>query len=271
MNILVVGQNGYLGSYLTENLPCQGVSVRSPEDLRNIPQPDLVINCAGVSSLEACEAAPELSRRANLELVQWLCGAFRGATLVHFSSYYVYDAPGACAESAPTTDRYAYTAHKLASERCVLDNGGSVFRLGKLFGHPDVSRQLKLTEALIAGHVTQVDRSAFNPTSLPAVLHTIQAVITRDIAPGLYNLSNSGFTTHATYATEVYSALHRPFTLTICEQITRSFHNYGRFLMSTNNLARSVHLNPWQVDLHRYIELLRSAEPCTASATSSIS
>lgn len=56
-------------------------------------EPDLVINCAGMTNVEDCEASPEAARRANTDMPARLATACRrrGVRLVHVSTDHVFD------------------------------------------------------------------------------------------------------------------------------------------------------------------------------------
>jgi dTDP-4-dehydrorhamnose reductase len=178
---------------------------------------------------------------------------YPSAKVINFSSYYVYDDEGLCGEGAQTTDRYFYTRHKLASEKLVTDNGGVCFRLGKLFGHTDVEKQNKLTEHIIKSKQVTLDKVSFNPTSLKQVLDVIVFELENKCLSGLYNLSNSGNTSHLEYGEYINERLGGRLRIEQIEKFERGFHNYGRFLMNTGKIEDVVTLRTWQEDLEEYL------------------
>ena len=135
--ILVLGQ-GYLGSYLTRHLGADSTPME--------PGYDYVINCIAKPNVAWCEQNPTKSFESNVASV--VRASVWGEKLIHFSSYYVYDDEGACAEDAPKCADYVYMVHKLASEQWATARGGVVFRLGKLFGNTR-RQQGKLTDYIL--------------------------------------------------------------------------------------------------------------------------
>jgi dTDP-4-dehydrorhamnose reductase len=157
--VLVVGGDGLVGRHLAEILRAQGHSVvatsRRPGagtlalDLAAPPLDALAgrgfshaFICAAVTSLQACEAAPEATRRANVEgtlaLMRRL--AADGSHLVFFSSSQVFDGEIPLPdEAAPTAPKNAYGRQKREVEEAVAAEGlpAAVIRIPKILArHP---------------------------------------------------------------------------------------------------------------------------------------
>ncbi len=251
-SILVLGHKGYLGSYLTKQLKADTVE--------NATGPyDYVINCIGKPDVEFCQANFAVSQESNLEVVRKIVFEYPKSKIIHFSSYYVYDAEGYCSEVSPTTNQYAYMRHKLESEQLVVNAHGLVFRLGKLFGMSDGKKQGKFTDYVLENQEMVVDNVRFNPTSLKQVLKVINYERSTGELSGIYNLANKGSTTHFEYAQfinyhtgnakKIYDVLKRE----------RMFHNYGRFTMDCSKLESLFPLTEWQVDLVEYLQEIKNA------------
>lgn len=150
--ILLLGASGLLGRATHEALTPLG-SVHAPPsralDLRDAAavhqavgelRPALVVNCAGYTDVDGAEdnaqAADALNHRAVATLAQ-ACDA-AGATLVHFSTDFVFDGaagrPYTEADEARPLGVYGQT--KLAGERAVLASPGAhlVLRVSWLHG-----------------------------------------------------------------------------------------------------------------------------------------
>ena len=248
MNVFLLGSYGYLGSYLQKKLNADTVIDKEKKY-------DYFINCAAKSSLEYCEENPEESRVSNFEIICRIHSVIPEAKIISFSSYYVYDDEGACNEDSPTTDKYYYTKHKLASEDFVRSKGGVVFRIGKLFGNY-LAPQQKLTEAFVLGKVTTVDEVMFNPTSVKQVLRAVEYELENQNFEGIYNLSNKGHTSHYNYCRYIDDVLNIDTPMSIITHMLRSFHNYGRFLMDTTKIERHISLVHWQLDLEDYLKCI---------------
>lgn len=128
--ILVTGAGGFVGGKIMQT--CEGVipspSLRdfSEDKIKRIieeNQIDAIIHTAAISDIGACEADPEASYRANVELPLTLAKAANGIKLVCFSSDQVYS--GTVAEGPFTEDMVnpanTYAKHKLEMEERVLE------------------------------------------------------------------------------------------------------------------------------------------------------
>jgi dTDP-4-dehydrorhamnose reductase len=85
--------------------------------------PDVVVHCAALANLEACEADPQKAQAVNADLPGRLAQetARRGIQLVHISTDAVFDgARGNYAETDAPYPRSVYARTKLAGEAAVL-------------------------------------------------------------------------------------------------------------------------------------------------------
>ena len=253
MNVLLLGNKGYLGSYLCNNLECDVAEV---EDLPSLEQKySYVINCIGKSSLEYCEDYPKNSLYSNALVLSDIIKSQPYAKIINFSSYYVYDSDGPCTEQHPTTNVYNYCRHNLLSEQITncLGEQGLSFRLGKLFGHPEIDRQNKLFEYIIKNDNVTLDTVMFNPTSLAQVCSVIKFELSTKLLSGVYNLSNKGTISHYEFGYIIKQILDDVKHIKKIDKLDRKFHNYGRFAMDTSYLESFVLLRSWQHDLYEYL------------------
>ena len=128
--ILVTGASGFVGHKIMQL--CDGVvaapSLRgaSEEDIRRIVDEsgaDTVIHTAAISDIGVCQANPEASFLANVQIPICLARAAKGAKLIFFSSDQVYSG---LEEEGPYTEDTVkpgniYAEHKLLMEQRVLD------------------------------------------------------------------------------------------------------------------------------------------------------
>jgi len=128
--ILVTGANGFVGHKIMQM--CKG-TVACPS-LRNMCEDDIkriveesgvstIIHTAAISDTGACQAAPEASYLANVQLPVNLAKVAKDIKLICFSSDQVYNGQ---AEEGPYSEDMAkpnstYAAHKLEMEHRVLD------------------------------------------------------------------------------------------------------------------------------------------------------
>ena len=128
--ILITGAAGFVGRRLMETVPgaVAAPSLRnaSQEDIQRIVEEsgaEAIIHTAAISDIGACQADPEASYRANVQLPLWLAKAAGNRKLVCFSSDQVYSGSR---EAGPyseemTAPANVYACHKLEMEQRVLD------------------------------------------------------------------------------------------------------------------------------------------------------
>ena len=147
MRILVTGASGLLG--LNFGLQFAGqhtiIGLVNEHDLPGVPfewkkvdlgdpdaarravkdvKPDVVLHCAALANVDACERTPDLAQRMNADLPGILAAeaAKTGAKMVHISTDAVFDGRirGAYSEENPANPINAYARSKLAGEVAVL-------------------------------------------------------------------------------------------------------------------------------------------------------
>jgi dTDP-4-dehydrorhamnose reductase len=102
-------------------------------------RPQLVVNCAALTAVDACETEKERAFVLNGVAVGILASAAAraGARFVHISTDYVFDGEGSApyTEEHPTAPRSAYGASKLEGERRALAVPGTLLvRTSWVFG-----------------------------------------------------------------------------------------------------------------------------------------
>ena len=128
--ILITGAAGFVGRRLMETVP--GAVAAPP--LRNASQEDVkriveesgaaaIVHTAAISDIGACQADPEASYRANVQLPLWLAKAAGNRKLICFSSDQVYSGSK---EAGPYSEEMTapgnvYACHKLEMEQRVLE------------------------------------------------------------------------------------------------------------------------------------------------------
>jgi dTDP-4-dehydrorhamnose reductase len=250
MKILLLGEKGYLGSYLQEHLEVDTLNTR--ELYNNGKQYDYVINCIGKPNLEYCEVNREETDYSNRDVLLDIKQHYPNSKIINFSSYYVYDSLDLCTELSNVTYAYNYTRQKLEGEKLVTN--GVSFRVGKLFGHLPVSKQNKLTEHILTSDEVVLDNITFNPTSLSQVLKIVKWELENNKLFGIFNLANEGIVTHYTYGMFINDLLGNTKRVTVVDRVNKQFSNYGRFTMSCNKLKNYVELTDWKADMVNYLK-----------------
>ena len=128
--ILVTGANGFVGGKIMQMckdvIACPSLRDASEDDIRRIVQDsgaDIIVHTAALSDIGACQANPQASYRANVEIPVWLARAAKGAKLICFSSDQVYsglETDGPYTEEKVKGDN-TYAEHKILMEQRVLD------------------------------------------------------------------------------------------------------------------------------------------------------
>ncbi|MBI2512061.1 MAG: SDR family oxidoreductase [Opitutae bacterium] len=135
--------------------------------LARAERPHAILNCAAIAEPAACDAAPELAQRVNVELPAALAAVARelGARFVHVSSEQVFDgATPPYSIASPVSPLHRYGRQKAESEGRVLgaaeahalgaDPCAAVVRVPLLFGNSLGGRRSvheKFLEAWSAG------------------------------------------------------------------------------------------------------------------------
>lgn len=224
--VLITGARGLLGTPTTALFRAdEGVEVLAvdlPElDITDEPSlarrfrefgPDLVINCAAYTQVDACEQNEELARRVNglgAGIVA-VAAAFCEARLIHISTDYVFegDAQSPYAEDHPAgrMERLsAYGRSKLIGEQLVqlCHDEALIVRTAWLYGPdgPGFPAAI-LRKAREEGRLRVVNDQIGSPTYAPdlaAALHTLA----RLPVGGIMHLTNSGRCSWHEFACEI--------------------------------------------------------------------
>jgi dTDP-4-dehydrorhamnose reductase len=246
-------------------------------------RPDVVINCAGDNAVDAAETRPERALAVNafgVRSLVYAAGAV-GATLVHYSSDFVFDGTGdrPYTEEDRANPQSVYASSKLLGDLFVLDHRSCVgtgpvagspkpafsylLRVESLFGHvPGEGRPPKgsvaaILDGLVSGREVRVftDRTVSPTYVIDAALATRQ-VIECGLPSGLYHCVNSGFCTWWEFAEEAARQLEvepqlAPITL---EQVSLRAPR-PKFCAMDNGKLRDagVEMPDWRDALARYL------------------
>lgn len=219
MKLLVIGRDGQVGRELQRSLPALGrvvacgrpeADLEHPDTVRAIIRreaPDVVVNAAAYTAVDKAETEPERARLVNATAVAEIAAeaARLGATLIHYSTDYVFDGTkeGAYVETDAPRPLGVYGATKLEGERAVTGAGGRhyVFRTSWVYaahGANFVRTILRLAVERDALRV--VDDQAGAPTGAALLADVTARAIDRSrrpgtsFEPGVYHLVPGGRT-----------------------------------------------------------------------------
>lgn len=250
---LLLGHNGYLGSYLLNSLDCDILEGR--ELYNNSFKYQFIINCIGKPDLEYCELNQDETLYSNALIIEDIKNFYPESKIINFSSYYVYNDIGLCNEESNTTIKYAYCRQKILGEQ--LNINGLNFRIGKLFGN-HLSSQNKLTEYILKNDRLEIDTVTFNPTSVYCISELLKNYDFLNENFGIYNLSNRGIVSHYDYALFINNFLNDIKLIIKSDKNIRPFENYGKFTMDISKINKLVYIERWENDMKNYLQKVGS-------------
>ncbi len=233
MRIVVVGARGQMGAAVAHE--CGGAHetvALSRQDLdagddRAVDaamarvKPDVIVNGAAYTDVDGSEEHPVDALNGNAFAVRALAraAATHGATLVHYSTDFVFDgtATRPYTEEDRPGPRSVYAASKLLGEWFAIDAPRAyVLRVESLFGRAPGAGPAKgsvagILNTLLAGGSPKVfeDRTV-SPTYIIDAARATRHLIESSAPPGVYHCVNSGHVTWLGFAQELVRELGRP-------------------------------------------------------------
>ncbi|MFM7207218.1 MAG: dTDP-4-dehydrorhamnose reductase [Planctomycetaceae bacterium] len=224
MRILLVGTGGQVGRELRGQLAALGDLMaldRAAADLERPAEvvallhrerPDVIVNAAAYTAVDKAESEPERARLVNATAVGALAetAAALDATLVHYSTDYIYDGtkPGRYVETDEPQPLSVYGRTKLEGEQAVAASGCRhwIFRTTWVYaahGHNFVRTMLRLGRE--RDELRVVDDQVGVPTSARLIARVTADCVGRlagGAAPatGIYHLAPHGETTWCRFA-----------------------------------------------------------------------
>lgn len=211
MKVLVTGAKGQLGRELDEVCSAAGDQVIGlGVDSLDITDrdavhtalaelsPDVVVNCAAFTAVDACEGQPDLALEVNARAVRWIAEAVDavGAHLVHISTDYVFDGTldRPYVETDEPNPRSVYGRTKLAGEREALAIGSAatVVRTSWVCGFHG-NNMVKTVLRLVRENepLAFVDDQIGHPTFTADLARALR-LLAHDRRAGLFHVTNQG-------------------------------------------------------------------------------
>lgn len=295
MNILLLGKNGQVGFELHRSLSPLG-TVTAPAraeldlmdeqavtDYLEQTQPDLIVNAAAWTAVDAAEENQQPARRLNAGLPAQLAAycVSRGSALVHYSSDYVYPGHGTepWQETSTTGPLSIYGQTKLEGDQAIADSGAEylIFRTSWVYsarGNNFMKTMLRLAQSKTELNIVADQVGA--PTPARLIASTTALALQSNIPKGVYHLSAGGETSWHQFALEIFRQAREaglPLTLQADQVHPIPTSDYPtparRPLNSRMDLAKleqalNIELPPWNgqltLTLAEYLEQNLSAD-----------
>ncbi len=231
MRVLITGAAGLVASSLAAAYGNEDVVALRHHDLditdeRAVDEtvrrvhPDVVFNCA-VIGVDDCEANPRLAERVNVDGPAYLARAAEstGATIVHFSSNYVFD--GRRTDGVPYTTEdepspiNVYGETKVRGERAVRAAAACalIVRTSWVFGPAKNSFLSTVAARLARRERVQTITDTFASTTYVSDLTARVVELVQQRAYGTHHVANDGVCSHETFALEAARRVGAPETL----------------------------------------------------------
>lgn len=229
MRLLVLGATGMLGASLVPALRGAGHEVvghgrsgtaQVAAELTDAGEvnaviasadPAVVINLAGLTDVDDCEANPQKGWRLNVRTAENVAGACaaRAAHLIHISTDQVYDGVGPHKEPDALPGNY-YAQTKYAGELAALPSGATVLRTN-FFGASRHEKRRSLTDWLYQSlrarrRVPVFTDVLFSPLSIATLCRIIERLAVLRPA-GVFNLGSREGMSKADFAVSFADAV----------------------------------------------------------------
>lgn len=296
MNLLLLGASGQVGRELQRSLaplgPVRALGrTEAPLDdpaalAAAIDQaaPDVIVNAAAWTAVDAAEADEAGARRANAEAPALLAARARhlDALLVHYSTDYVFDGSGTrpWTEADRPQPLSAYGRSKLAGEEAIRASGCRHLILRTSWVHSAhgtnfARTMLRLSRERPSLRVVadQVGAPTGADLVADATAHALAAHARNPALGGTYHLAASGETSWYAYAERVIAAARaagRAVLTTSVEPVTSAEYptaarrpNNSR--LDTARFRRTFDFGfpPWEEGVDRTVAALLAADPTT--------
>jgi dTDP-4-dehydrorhamnose reductase len=269
MKILLVGGSGMLGRDCKEVFDLEHEVIAPDKKKLDIVswdgvieclqtiEPDVIVNCAGFTDVDACESEEFLVRKINVEGPRNLAqGSARfNCKLVHISSDYVFSGkksiPQPYFEDDPTDPISAYGKSKMESEVAVRENAPDyvIIRTAWLYGlHGEnfITSLLKNTVGKKRKTIKVVKDQFGSPTWTYRLALQIDALIKGD-AKGTVHATSDGYCSRFDFAKEVFKELN--LKVSVKSSRLKDYDQPAR--RPANCILENRVLKKWGMDLMR--------------------
>ena len=280
--VMITGAGGQLGEAMALQMAARHEIValhRHELDLADGPAvfaavgaicPDVIVNCAAYTNVDAAEREPLAALSANAWAVRALARAANeiNATLVHFSTDFVFDGveDGPYTEDDTPNPRGVYATSKLLGEWFAAEAPESyVLRVESLFGGPKGKSTIdRILQNILSGTEVRAfaDRTV-SPSYVEDVVAATMGLLEKKSPSGLYHCVNSGWTTWAGVARELAAITGRPDApireVSVADVPLVPPRPKFAALSNRRLTAQGIEMPSWQSALRRHVESLEKS------------
>jgi dTDP-4-dehydrorhamnose reductase len=224
LRVLIAGADGQVGqataAAVRDGAECRAVGraaldITRPAEVETCIRgfaPDVVINCAAYTAVDAAEQNANLAARVNTDGPRNLAAAVAarsGARLLHISTDFVFDgrAGSPYAPSAAPTPLSVYGRTKLAGEQAVLDTHGSralVVRTAWVYAAQGRNFLLTMLRLMRERGVVRVVRDQIGtPTAAASLADVLWLFAQRPELSGIFHWTDSGVASRYDFAVAI--------------------------------------------------------------------
>jgi dTDP-4-dehydrorhamnose reductase len=277
--VLVTGADGQLAHFIVRAfadsevlaLDRRALDITDPRAVARAvgeAAPAVIVNCAAFNDVDGAEDRPEAALAVNAFAVRSLALAAEaaGATLVHYSTDFVFDGKQTAApytEDDAPSPRSTYASSKLMGEWFALDAPGAfVLRVESLFGSPaGWTGRMGTMDTIVRGvregrEVRVFTDRVVSPSYTPDIARATKHLVETGAPSGLYHCVNDGHTTWERVAREAARLLRvEPvLQLTTTDQVSFKAARPTYCALAPGKLAAAGCPMPsWQNALERWL------------------
>lgn len=283
MKILITGHKGQLGhdcievlsqSHETTGMDLEELDIADSVATENIIRnllPDIIVNCAAYTNVDACETETDLACSVNISGPENLaqCARKYGVWLIHISTDYIFDGKKKLPDSyveedAPNPLSY-YGKTKLKGERAVmrLAEKYTIVRTAWLYGfrgHNFLKTMLKLALQHPDKEIKVVNDQFGSPTWSCSLSNQIYHIIKGGYS-GICHATAEGFCSWYELADTFLEKMEIPHVVVPCagvEYPTPAVRPENSVLENKALKKAGIHVMPnWKESLNEYVMLFR--------------
>jgi dTDP-4-dehydrorhamnose reductase len=279
MKIIIIGAGGQLGSdccnlLSTDNqvigcdLPRIDIGNKTSVDTYlNETRPDVIVNCAAYTAVDACETELDLSWKINAEGPKFLAQAADrlGSRLIHISTDYVFDGtkppPQAYCETDAPNPLSQYGRSKLAGEQAVAIGCANhvILRTAWLYsayGKNFLKTMLKLALNNPQQQLKVVDDQYGSLTWSYTLTEQIRRLLHSDLT-GILHATSEGHSTWYGAARYFLDAMGVPYSMRPCTtaEYPTPAHRPANSILENHLLKQAgiATFGNWQEDIDRFV------------------